>query len=342
MKRKILMIVFLAMTVFLSAEQIKYSVNNTQEKNAQIVNEYNVYNDTAFFISLYQDMENKNVEKFLHIPNGCFENDDYVFNFEKKGDGIIIYKYKGMEEDTLVLPKEISGIPVTTIASIGRNIKKVVIPNTVKIISPKAFLCCGIKSVIFEPKSNIEKIGKQAFAFNRLESLELPKNEISIDKFAFFMNPIKEISIYKGWHFNDGGFFYTCSIGDIHEGDYSLLEDYLVTVSGRDRWYLDTFKYYGMGLPLLEKVVFEEGVSEIVERLFWKSPNLKIIQLPSTLKICGGGAFAECNELESVIVPKNLRVEKLGSMYIFEGKNLSFENIKQLLDAGFTMQYISR
>ena len=316
----------------------EYYHGHDQYSNAQYI-----VKDSDLFAGLYSDMESKNVEKYLDIPKGCFEDDEFVYNLENNGKGVIIYKYKGSEEKCLVLPKEIQGFPVTTIASLGKSVEEIVIPNSVRNILEKAFLCCGIKKVVFEENSRIQRIGKLAFAFNRLESIDLPRREIVIGEFAYCMNPIKEISIYKGWSFDcSGEFFAKDNITNIlfpktDEHFYNSVTVYY------DKSRVGNFWYGGMILPLLEKVIFEEGCKTIYSWMFYKSPNLKEVRLPSTLEECRTECFLECYNLETIFVPKELRNVKVGELAVcFEGKNLSLGSIKQLMDAGFNMKNINR
>ena len=317
---------FLCISVFLCLTCFQLFADN-------LIDNFKIYNIDKEVMAalklLYSEMEYGNVSNYCKIPENCFENDDYIFNFMNDGSGIIIYGYKGDKKDVSI-PNEIEGFPVTEIACFGKSVERIVIPKTVKEIGPMAFLGCGIKKVDYEENSQLEKIGKRAFAYNRLSGLSLPRKEIKIYSHAYFMNPIKEINYYKGWK--------------------CWKTYYSETFFDDDFIYAGISRFGGSrptpfeGLPLLEKVVFEEGCERVEEYMFSMCPKLSQVEFSGTMKYVFKGAFSSCPSLKKIVIPDKVNKISGAESYetIFDGKDFDIEIIKKLLKAGFTMENIGR
>ena len=74
-----------------------------------------------------------------------------------------------------------------------RNLKTISLPHGLSAIEERAFLECGIQSLII-PES-VETIGEQAFDHNQIEKVDVPKSVTSIGK-NIFGGALKEICIY--------------------------------------------------------------------------------------------------------------------------------------------------
>ena len=67
----------------------------------------------------------------------------------------------------------------------------------------------------------------------------------------------------------------------------------------------------------LNKIIIPEGVTEIANRVFYKSSVREVI-LPSTLRKIGDDAFMNCESLKKIVIPDG--VESLGSFsFAFSG-----------------------
>ena len=101
--------------------------------------------------------------------------------------------YEG-EESEITIPCSIDGKNVTKIgdhAFFGRNIRKVIIPNTVKTIGDKAFHeCCGLKEITLE--KGLQVIGFSAFCGNRCKKIVIPEGVTEIQTYAFCDCPLLE------------------------------------------------------------------------------------------------------------------------------------------------------
>lgn len=57
----------------------------------------------------------------------------------------------------------------------------------------------------------------------------------------------------------------------------------------------------------IEQIIIPEGITEIPWIAFYGCKNLKVISLPSTLKIIGCSAFAECKSLRTISLPSGVK-----------------------------------
>lgn len=98
------------------------------------------------------------------------------------------------DEVEIVIPTELEGRPVSKIEAQALtempNLKKVVIPKTVKVIGPYAFASCPLLSeVVLE--EGLETIEDWAFISCNIDNIELPKSIKSIGPNAFLGNMVK-------------------------------------------------------------------------------------------------------------------------------------------------------
>lgn len=72
------------------------------------------------------------------------------------------------------------------------------IPSSVIKIDESAFEECDLlNSIEFEENSKLSEICKSAFAYNDVESLNLPSNLINIGKLGFFhLNKLRSLNFY--------------------------------------------------------------------------------------------------------------------------------------------------
>ena len=159
------------------------------------------------------------------------------------------------------------------------------IPNTVKIISYKAFKdCYGLESVEF-PKG-VQRIG----GFSNCESLEtinIPNTVETLSGFSGCTN-LKNIYIAEGVKEISTNAFTNCT----------SLEEIVIPASVKT---LGGFS----GCTNLKKIYIAEGVKKISSGAFTNCHSLKEIVIPASVETIGYNAFDSCYNLEIVTI-KNI------------------------------------
>lgn len=220
------------------------------------------------------------IKEYLRYSD-VYKNSLYAYSLNKNGD-IVIICYLGDSVDSLFIPEMIEGIPVGQIYSLqslnNAKFKNITIPKTVKEISDNACVGLGIEKLIFEKDSNLTSIGVNAFRYNEIQELNLPRKKLTIGFDSFSDNKIKKISVYKDWIFLYHTPFYRFSL------DYCSTQE--------DNAFLKS--------DVLEEVIFEEGCSYIAPKCFAECKNLKKLVIPSTMKQIGAYAFYDCTSLSDI------------------------------------------
>ena len=206
----------------------------------------------------------------------------------------------------LVIPETLNGITVTGI-QLGAfmdctELKKVVIPDTVKVISHYVFRgCTNLEEIVLS--KNLVSIGYDAFkSCEKLYNIEIPDSvtEISwevFDNTAYYNDE-------TNW---ENGLLYLDNCLVSAKSDFSgelIIEDGTTVMA--DRVFQKNSKITKVTIPGsltviseqafeycsgIKEVVLSEGVEEIGANVFYYSPSLYKITLPSTLKKIGHNAF---------------------------------------------------
>lgn len=295
----------------------------------------------------------KEIEYYLS-KRDVYKNDTFAYMLTQDGT-IAIVGYMGDGRETLEIPKEIEGISVDRIV-FCKSLKKirfktVVIPKNIKIIFENAFYNLGIEKIKFEDGSLLQKIGDEAFRYNKLTEMTIPKKDIVIGFDAFSNNNIKKVSIYKDWRFTMRAGFYGKFVG----ADSCYRQEECAIINS----------------DILEEVVFEEGRDNIPPKAFAGCKNLKKIYIPSTMTDFGTCAFQDCTTLSEIIIAgkpltsvkdsigdykggslkdaalmlpgafeklmaqNDAQMNPYSAIYIFSNCNLDLKTKKLLIDMGF-------
>ena len=233
------------------------------------------------------------------------------FTYSIQSGQVTVTGCQGACESTLVIPDEISNLPV-------------------KVIGTRAFTREQISSVVLPSK--LETIEKSAFSFNNLTSVTLPVSVSSVGVSAFYNNPLDGVSasgetIHVSFDLNaDGnslrttGCLINCpatldvpgSINSIpltHIDHTAFFEKDITSVS-----LASGITHIGAGSfsdNQLTSLVLPEGVIEIGSYAFGGN-NLSSLTLPSSLVSILSNAFAN-NELSSLVIPQNVKVIRRGA-----------------------------
>ena len=200
------------------------------------------------------------------------------FQYSLRADGIVIERYTGTEE-TLVIPAEFDGVPVTSIGAYafsGRtSLRRVTIPEGVTEIQQRAFAECV-----------------------SLTDINIPDSVTRIALHAFL-----NTAIYKAAEQWTDGVLYLG--GWLIEAEKSICGAYTV-LSGTVGIADCAFEYCGS----ITSVTIPSSVKHIGNCAFFECDSLTCATLSEGVTSIGPGAFSECDRLESVTLPDNLaRIE---------------------------------
>ena len=209
--------------------------------------------------------------KQIFIPKSlsvCSYNDnlDYFTKGVFSGSGIEMVEFE----------EEITEIPNNMFIGCY-ELAQIVIPDTVTSIGSYAFLRCTKLTDVVIPDS-VTEIGRSAFyGCSALEHVELSNNLVKLGGQAFWnCEKLKQIFIPKSLS--------VCS-------------------------YNDNLDYFTKGVfsnSGIERVEFEEGISEIPNNMFIGCDELAQIEIPDTVTKIGSYAFLRCTKLTDVVIPDSV------------------------------------
>ena len=254
----------------------------------------------------------------------AFALTDGDWEFQLLDNEAIITGYIGKGGD-VVIPETIYGVPVTEIkgknmldsatsitfpstiktiypvAQGSKNLKKLVIPNGIEKIEPKAFSgCVNLENVVF-PES-LQEIGYTAFGgCSNLTKIDLPSNLKSIESWTF-----QNTSISGKLVLPDS----LEVLGDYAFSNTNITEVYIPYISNR-------FSYGAFSnCKLLKKAIIAPMNTYIPGGTFCGCTSLKYIDIPNTVTDIGyipidagclEGSFEGCTSLENIILPTSLK-----------------------------------
>ncbi|MBQ2848436.1 MAG: leucine-rich repeat domain-containing protein [Clostridia bacterium] len=250
-----------------------------------------------------------------------------------------LWEYTG-EETELIIPAETpDGNPVVAIHcesfSKNKNLKKVVIPSSVKTIGVEAFKNCITLEEIIIPDS-VEIIGDEAFlgctslknidyppmdyipigAFSRCSSLTeffVPETVKAIGSYAFgSCTSLSSVTLNEGLKEIGYSAFGKARLGE----DYPCISEITLPESLE---YIGKYAFQGLTASQIEipekvkeiksytfqyskisEIIFNEGLEKIGYHAFHNCSSLEKINLPDTVKYIDDGAFKSCKNVKSI------------------------------------------
>ena len=174
----------------------------------------------------------------------------------------------------------------------NKEIKDMVIPNSVTIINNYAFSgCSGLTSVTIP--NSVTSIGEWAFRdCSSLTSVAIPNSVTSIGGWAFsYCSGLTSMTIPNSVTSIEGYTFSGCS------GLTSVTIPNSVTSIGYDAF---------SGCSGLTSIAIPNSVTSIGEWAFNGCSSLSSVAIPNSVTSIGGGAFQNCTGLTSVTIPNSV------------------------------------
>jgi hypothetical protein len=256
------------------------------------------------------------------------ENDEFLIS-----DGILL-GYYGYDKEVEVPygVTEISGIAFN-----NKQLSRVTLPDTVKIIDSYAFNGKDITEI--ELPDGLETIGQAAFAGTKLKSISIPDSVTAIEDYTFQKTPLQEIKLPKNLK----------SIGYLAFAYTDLTEidiPYGVTEINESAFYFsqkltkatlsDTVKKIGnlaFSGTMLEEINLPESLTDVAINSFSNTPfiyslkkknggwlilsNGRLVSyvgddvnavMPDTVKTIGSKAFLNRVRMQSLTIPNSVKV----------------------------------
>ena len=192
--------------------------------------------------------------------------------------------------------------------------------------------CGNLTSVTLS--EGVKTIGRSAFLFSGIQTIDLPRSLETIDEHAFENADQLQTVNYAGtiaeWnqivisddnmsllskiiHCSDGNVEPKPMTGSIGDGiTYVLTLDGDLTVTGAGEWNGTAFDTNQM----ITHATLEEGVTEVGRYGFFHCRNLQEVILPNTVTQLRDGAFYYCASLETITIPATVTL--IGEE-VFEG-----------------------
>ena len=219
---------------------------------------------------------------------------------DRDGNVVAIYAYSLDEDENatitkflgnasaLMIPSELDGYTVVAIGDKAfqgnKNIRSVIIPDTVKKIGASAFAdCTNLGNVILS--SNLEEMGSKAFArCELLTDIEIPKSlticHVDGDGYEGDLE-----GAYTGP-------FYECSGLEVIRFE-----------SGTNK----IAKRLFAGCTGLKEITIPDIATVIGEKAFERCTNLKKIEIPESVTELEWCAFSQCSNMETVVINNGVK-----------------------------------
>lgn len=215
---------------------------------------------------------------------------DFLYRVEGESDNpeVTIYSYVGSDTDVTV-PSKIKGMPVTTLHgtfSGKKTVKKVTIPEGVRLIKNLAFHGCTALTTVVLP-SSLEEMTE--YTFYQCTNLKT----VSLDTANSKLTKIGQYSFADCGKLT--GFDIPSSLKELEEGVFACCSS-------------------------LKKIIIPDMVEKIDRSAFCECTNVTEIKLPANLKIISNASFSECTNLKTIDLPDT--VTEIGA-FAFESTGLT-------------------
>ena len=175
----------------------------------------------------------------------------------------------------------------------NRELSRVDIPASVKVIGEAAYKSCGLTSLTIPP--SVQHIGKSAFRSSRLTSLIIPDSVTSIAESAFRRSALQSVTISNSVTRIANSTFRSGALQSVRIPDS-------VTSIGM----------YAFFDNRLESVTIPDSVKSIEESAF-RHNRLESVTIPDSVRTIGDGAFAGSPLKTVMISPELLHKTSVGA-----------------------------
>lgn len=269
---------------------------------------------------------------------------EYGMRFEMVGNEAVLDKFVAFDDNSLIIPDEVEGIPVTGISGSALfeqpTVKRIVLGNNIKTITEAMFSQPLLSSLrIVDIGDGVEIIEKDAFKYSEtLASVGFGKNikEVGSEAFERCTKLQSVIDLPNAVTIGEMAFDDCKSIKSIELGnslktigssafsgscDYKVLElpdslEYIGKYAFSDGYALEEvkcgsgLKYIGdyafEGNSLLRKVTLNEGLAELGKGAFEHCYLLNEVNIPTTLtEIKEDTFYHTC--IKSLVLPKSIK-----------------------------------
>ena len=301
------------------------SINGSAFSCCSSLRQIMVDSANMYYTSIDGVLYNKEKTEVLKYPNGRNE-DNYVIpnGVISIGDGAF---YKCSSLTNIEIPNSVISIGYYAFSECN-SLTNIEIPNSVTSIGNSAFRECRNLTNI-EMSNSVTSIGSYAFYDSiKIKNINIPSSVTSIGDYAFFLTEAiitckTNSEAHK--YLEERGIAYILldneepiygidyqikdEIWDISKnGDESLIAQYTVNnrtliISGSGTMNNDSVKEAWMSSKYdcyIEKVIIEEGVTEICNEAFRKCRNLSSIEIPSSVTHIGGHYFGDVPTVDEV------------------------------------------
>lgn len=291
-------------------EIIQYAADKGQTECTAWLLEFK--NNTADLAAERERAEKRMMSQLNADPNSVSEMKK-IWSYEKLEDGgLVIKRYKGKKTEVEV-PEKIGKDTVTVIGEEAfspfasriprerseflKTIKKIKLPDTIKVIEKNAFYYMEGLEELHIPES-VEKIGEEAFGYLfSMKSFEIPDTvkELGIRMFCA-CSKLERVKLPSG----------LSEIGDYMFSACRSLKEITIPAA------VKRIGIWGFReCRELEEVTLPEGVEEIAREAFANCVKLKTVVLPETIKLIKNyrsppeTPFHGSPDVEAVVVPKS-------------------------------------
>lgn len=262
-------------------EMIAYAAENGCTEASAWLLDYK--NRTADVAAEREKAEKKMMRELNAAPDSVSELSK-IWSYKKREDGtIVITSYKGNKEEVSV-PAKIGKEPVTAIGAYAfspraprvreeqshnrKRIRKIILPDSVKVIEEHAFYQCKALAEINIP-AGVTEICEKTFAYCNLKSIVLPDSVQSIGEAAFAScAKLEKINIPQG----------VPEIANYAFSHCKALKEIEIPDSVEK---LGTWAF--INCEKLSSVILHEGLAEIGSKAFSGCVSLEEIELPASV-----------------------------------------------------------